>query len=235
MTTEEELLNRGLPKWPQMLVTGPRLPEELALKVMEAFRVANHCAASAELRAALELVEQVANRHNFDDSGRVESRGRPLRQRGHRRIGYALRVTADSVIRRAENGVREEANPAIGALRQRAREAAERLGKPATKSICGRLGVEGCAQEALEKLLTLDATAAGRPVEYSPIARQWLAVDTLPCADCGRRVNLSQVPQSAQSACRCASCQLAATRPRSKSALQLEADINAVLRRRRSR
>jgi hypothetical protein len=32
--TREELLNRGLPKWPQMLVTGPRLPEDLALEVI---------------------------------------------------------------------------------------------------------------------------------------------------------------------------------------------------------
>lgn len=30
----EDLFNRGLPKWPQMLVTGPRIREELALEVI---------------------------------------------------------------------------------------------------------------------------------------------------------------------------------------------------------
>lgn len=30
----EDLLNRGLPKWPQMVVTGPRLREDLALEVI---------------------------------------------------------------------------------------------------------------------------------------------------------------------------------------------------------
>jgi hypothetical protein len=30
----EELLNRGLPKWPQMIVTGPRIREDLALEVI---------------------------------------------------------------------------------------------------------------------------------------------------------------------------------------------------------
>jgi hypothetical protein len=32
--SDEELLMRGLPKWPQMIVTGPRLREDLALEVI---------------------------------------------------------------------------------------------------------------------------------------------------------------------------------------------------------
>jgi hypothetical protein len=32
--SDEDLLNRGLPKWPQMVVTGPRLREDLALEVI---------------------------------------------------------------------------------------------------------------------------------------------------------------------------------------------------------
>jgi len=32
--SDEDLLNRGLPKWPQMIVTGPRLREDLALEVV---------------------------------------------------------------------------------------------------------------------------------------------------------------------------------------------------------
>ena len=32
--TDEDLLSRGLPKWPQMIVTGPRLREDLALEVI---------------------------------------------------------------------------------------------------------------------------------------------------------------------------------------------------------
>lgn len=34
IASEEELLHRGLPKWPQMIVTGPRLREDLALEVI---------------------------------------------------------------------------------------------------------------------------------------------------------------------------------------------------------
>jgi hypothetical protein len=34
VTTEEELLDRGLPKWPQMVVTGKRISEEFALEVI---------------------------------------------------------------------------------------------------------------------------------------------------------------------------------------------------------
>lgn len=32
--SDEKLLNRGLPKWPQMIVTGPRISENLALEVI---------------------------------------------------------------------------------------------------------------------------------------------------------------------------------------------------------
>jgi hypothetical protein len=34
MKTEEELLKRGLPKWPQMVVTGKRISEEFALEII---------------------------------------------------------------------------------------------------------------------------------------------------------------------------------------------------------
>lgn len=117
-----------------------------------------------ELNAVLELVRKLADRHNYDNSDIMTD---------YFDVGYYLHIDANAIVAIAERGLQEELNPDAAAMRVRAREAATRLGPKATRSICGRLGVEHCGQWSLEALLKLDAYAKGRPVAYDKRSRRW--------------------------------------------------------------
>lgn len=121
-----------------------------------------------ELNDALALLAMLVDRHNFDES-RSEV--------DYFHVGYYHDVTAAGLLARAERGIREELNPELAAKRQDAREASARLGKACTKAICGRLGVDGCGEWALDSLIKMDRRAAGRPMAYDKRRRSWYPVD----------------------------------------------------------
>lgn len=113
----------------------------------------------------LSLVEQISDRHNFDESD-------PMTDYFH--VGYYLNVGARRVITAAELGIQMECDPAWAEMVQRGRDAAKRLGAKVVKSVCGNGGVDGCGQWSLERLLKLDEMAAGRPLTYDKRRRNWV-------------------------------------------------------------
>jgi hypothetical protein len=118
-----------------------------------------------EVNDALALLGSVADRHNFDKSDSMTD---------YFHVGYYLTVSANTLIATATSGIAEEVNPALAALRVRAREAAKRLPKGAVRSICGRPGVEGAGEYTLNRLVALDEAAAGRPVFYDRRRARWV-------------------------------------------------------------
>ena len=143
------------------------LRHEAATGVSSARSWRNREQLHADLAAALLLIERIADRHNYNNSDIMTD---------YFDVGYYLNVSASAVEMLARRGIELEASPAANDLAQRAELAAKRLGPKATKAICGRRGVKGCGQWALESLLKLDARANGRPVAYDKSRRAWLVV-----------------------------------------------------------
>jgi hypothetical protein len=141
------------------------LRHEMATGVSSSRSWRNHEQLHADLAAAIALIDRIADRHNYDHSDSMVD---------HFDVGYYLNVTAGAVEVLARRGIQLEANPAHAELITRAELAAKRLGPKATKAICGRRGVKGCGQWALESLLKLDARANGKPVAYDKSRRAWL-------------------------------------------------------------
>ena len=119
------------------------------------------------LNRALKLVEKITERHNYDESDS---------QRDHFDVGYYTSIDARPVEHAAETGIKRESDKGFKDLTARAEVAARALGPDATKSICGRGGVDSADQWALEHLIKIAARAAGRPVEYDKRRRGWFPV-----------------------------------------------------------
>lgn len=111
------------------------------------------------------LVERLADRHNYDNSDTMTD---------YYDVGYYLHVSARSVIVLSERGVRQECDPAYRELLTRAGIAARRIGAKATRSICGKGGVENCSDWTLDRLIKLDEHAAGRPLVYDKQRASWV-------------------------------------------------------------
>lgn len=105
-----------------------------------------------ELRSALVALERIANRHNYD---------RSQSEYDHFDVGYYLQVNARKVEAIAEQGIQAEANPAYADLVHRAQLAAATLDPKIVRRACGRSGIAGCGELALQRLIQL-ANAAAR-------------------------------------------------------------------------
>ena len=121
------------------------------------------------LRHALVTVEQIANRHNYNNS-RIEH--------DHFDVGYYLSVSASTVEGTARQGIQTESDPAYAKLLADAAKASRALGKACTESVCGRRGFEAASRWALERLVRMADKAKGRPVTYDKRRRAWV-----PCCD----------------------------------------------------
>ncbi len=118
---------------------------------------------------ALDRIERIAQRHNYDNS-RIEV--------DHFDVGYYLTVTASAVEALAAQAIRAEMDPAFVALQGRAKEAAAKVGPACTKATLGRGGLDAANEWALNRLIKLAARSNGRPLVYDKQRRGWVA-DTL--------------------------------------------------------
>jgi hypothetical protein len=118
-----------------------------------------------ELNAAVRLVEQIADRHNYNES-RIEV--------DYLDVGYYLTVTARAVVAASYQGIKEEMNPNLADMRARARIAAKAVGKKVVRSVCGRGGVEGCSEWSLAKLIHIADDAKGQPLMYDKSRGRWV-------------------------------------------------------------
>ena len=122
---------------------------------------------SRPLNDALEFIERLANRHNYDNSDRVTD---------YFDVGYYLTVSADPVIRITETAIKAGSDKQFQALLSKAHDAARVLGPAATKSICGSKDLAHADEYCITKLLKLAERAAGRPVIHDP-RRGWIPDD----------------------------------------------------------
>lgn len=100
---------------------------------------------------ALEMIEAIADRHNFDES-QIEV--------DYFHVGYYLTVCASSVESVAKHGIELERSPEFAELVAKATAAAELLGPDRVRKECGRSGLQGAGRWSLERLIKLAARAA---------------------------------------------------------------------------
>lgn len=117
------------------------------------------------LQEALALIEQIADRHNYDNS-RIEV--------DYFDVGYYLTVKASKVESTARSGIESERDPAFADLKAKATAAAAKLGPKVVRSVCGRAGIDGAGSWCLEKLIKLAERADGRPLTYDKRRGAWL-------------------------------------------------------------
>lgn len=120
---------------------------------------------TTKLCAALELIEAIVDRHNYNDS-RIEE--------DYFNVGYYLTVTARTVAANAEQGLKAESDPTYAELLRQAEIAAKAVGPKVVRSVCGRGGVQGCGQHALERLVRMAAKANGRELAYDKWRHGWV-------------------------------------------------------------
>jgi hypothetical protein len=119
------------------------------------------------LNRAVKLIEKIADRHNYNNSDYMTD---------YFDVGYYLSVDARPVEHAAETGIKRESDKTFRELAARAEVAARAVGPDATKSICGRGGVDSADTWALERLIKIADRAKGRPVEYDKRRRGWFPV-----------------------------------------------------------
>lgn len=119
-----------------------------------------------ELNDALALIQRIAQRHNYDRSDS---------QSDYFNVGYYLTVTADSVLRSAEGGIKTETNKEHAELLAKAEIAARAVGPAATKSIA-RKDLRSASDRELKSLVRIADEAKGRPVAYDASRRGWYPV-----------------------------------------------------------
>lgn len=120
-----------------------------------------------ELRASLRNVESIANRHNFNHSDTRSD---------YFNYGYSLTVQADVVEAISHASLRTESDPQLAALREQAADAARALGDKVVRSICGRAGLAGASEWAIERLMRVARRAGGKPVAYDKRRNGWFPV-----------------------------------------------------------
>lgn len=120
---------------------------------------------TAQLQEALALIETIADRHNYNNSDL---------QVDHFDVGYYLTVRASAIATSAERGLQTESDPAFAELVRQAEIAAKAVGPKVVRSVCGRGGVRGCGQWALERLIKVAANANGRPLAYDKRRSAWV-------------------------------------------------------------
>jgi hypothetical protein len=82
----------------------------------------------------------------------------------HSRIRFDIH--ADAVVALATRWIETERDASLVALQVKAREAANAVGKKATKSLLRGAPIEACDRDALERLIDVADKAKGRPVVY---------------------------------------------------------------------
>ena len=110
---------------------------------------------SETFHAAMLLVNQIANRHNYDESDRMTD---------YFCVGYYLSISADPVITAATWGLEQERDPKAAQLFVDAAAAALALGEKETKRILGRRKLETSGRFNLEWLISRAARLASRKV-----------------------------------------------------------------------
>lgn len=123
------------------------------------------------LNDAMRIVERIVERHNYNNSDY---------QTDYFDVGYYMTVSANRVHASASAGLALESDPAYRALVQDATTAARTLGAACVRAVCGRGGITGCSQWALESLIKIAKRANGRPVVYDKRNRAWIPTDATP-------------------------------------------------------
>jgi len=122
---------------------------------------------SLELYAAMRTAESICERHNYDNSDIMTD---------YFDVGYYLTVSVTTIDNARRAAIKLAINPEFGALLLKARAAAEALGRKATASILGRVGLESASEWELQRLLKVAARADGKPVVYDKRRRGWFPV-----------------------------------------------------------
>lgn len=117
-----------------------------------------------ELNEALLLVDQLAERHNYNHSDAMVD---------HFDVGYYMSVSADPVIAAATTGLELESDKEYAALYQQALEDAKALGPACTKSVCGNADLRAAGKWCMERLRKIAVRANGRPVKYDKKRGGW--------------------------------------------------------------
>lgn len=120
---------------------------------------------TSEINDVMKLVEQIADRHNYDKSDSMVD---------HFDTGYYLHVGCGPALETALEGLRAEVDVAFATLTAAAHAAAARLGAKIVKSICGKGGLATAGEWALGRLVDLDKNAKGRPLTFCKQRRRWI-------------------------------------------------------------
>lgn len=119
---------------------------------------------SAELNKALETIEKIAERHNYNKSDSMTD---------HFNYGYSYDADADPVIDTAKNGIKLEIDAAFRELVAKTTAAAKAVGPACTKSVLGTARIESAYPSNMEQLIRIAERAKGQPVEYDGSRRGW--------------------------------------------------------------